>query len=74
MSTHAHKLRRAGRIRITGILLGFLVALFFPAAAQAGSLYVANYGAASISQYTIDPVSGALSPKTPATVATDQMA
>ncbi len=61
------------RMRITGLLLGFLVALFVPAAARAaGSLYVANYHDASISQYTIDPVTGALSPKSPATVATDQ--
>ena len=74
MSTHAHtQAATSRRIRITGILLGFLVALFLPAAARAaGSLYVANYGDASISQYTIDPVSGTLSPKTPATVATDQ--
>ena len=33
------------------------------------SAYVANYGANNISQYTIDPTTGALTPKTTATVA-----
>src|SRR5450755_142425 len=38
------------------------------AASAAGSVYVANYGSDTISQYTINTSSGALSPKNPGTV------
>jgi DNA-binding beta-propeller fold protein YncE len=55
---------------VAGLAGMAIVVLSVPASASAYSVYVANTGSESISQFTADSTTGLLTPKSPATVAT----